>query len=133
MLDERKVKLMTRLAFYEQTKGKDDFRISEYFRKDYTSFHVICSVLWVTLGYICVIGLAGTAGMESLMEKMSGGLLLLLCVMILAGYIALIIFYIGISTHIYNKKHKDARQRVKRYNYGLTKLLKFYEKMDAGL
>lgn len=131
MLDERKVKLMTRLAFYEQKQGKEDFRISEYFRKDYTSFHVICSVLWVTVGYICAIGLAVIAGLETLMDKMSAGLLVLMFGVLLAGYVALVIFYIGVSTHVYNKKHSDARQRVKRYNYGLTKLLKFYAKTDA--
>lgn len=35
MLDERKVKLMTQLALYDQTQGKEDFKISEYYRKDY--------------------------------------------------------------------------------------------------
>ena len=34
MLDERKVKLMTRLALYEETEGKEDFKISAYYRKD---------------------------------------------------------------------------------------------------
>ena len=28
MLDERKVKLMTKLALYEETHGKEDFKIS---------------------------------------------------------------------------------------------------------
>ena len=50
MLDEQKIKLMTKLAFYEKTQGKEDFKISEYYRKDYTSLHVICSILWVTVG-----------------------------------------------------------------------------------
>lgn len=35
MLDERKVKLMTKLALYEETYGKEDFKISSYYRKDY--------------------------------------------------------------------------------------------------
>ena len=54
MLDERKVKLMTRLAFYEQTQGKEDFKISAYYRKDYTSLHMLCSFIWVTIGYVPV-------------------------------------------------------------------------------
>lgn len=33
MLDERKVKLMTKLALYEETYGKEDFKISSYYRK----------------------------------------------------------------------------------------------------
>ena len=37
MLDKEKVKLMTTLAFYEQNEGKEDFKINEYYRKDYVS------------------------------------------------------------------------------------------------
>ena len=40
MLDEKKVKLMTRLAFYEQTQGKEDFKVSAYYIKDYASIDV---------------------------------------------------------------------------------------------
>ena len=57
MLDEKKVKLMTRLAFYEQTQGKEDFKVSAYYRKDYASMHGICSDVW-----LCVRGRAGYAG-----------------------------------------------------------------------
>ena len=36
--------------------------------------------------------------------------------------------YAGVTSHVYNQKHKDARQRVKMYNRDLIKLLKLYEK-----
>ena len=55
MLDKRKVEVMTRLAFYEQTEGKEDFKVSEYYRRDYSSLHTICSILWVTIGYLCLV------------------------------------------------------------------------------
>ena len=43
MLDEKRVKLMTKLALYEETQGKDDFKVSEYYRKDYVGMHMICT------------------------------------------------------------------------------------------
>lgn len=52
MLDERKVKLMTRLALYEQTQGREDFKISEYYRKDYAGMHILFSFFWITIGYV---------------------------------------------------------------------------------
>lgn len=128
MLDERKLKLMTKLAFYEETEGKQDFKISEYYRKDYASMHGICSFLWVTIGYACIVGLAALAGMETLLGKMSNGLILTLALIVVGGYFFLLILYGVISGHIYNAKHKRARQNVKRYNHDLIKLLKMYEK-----
>ena len=52
MLDERKVKLMTKLALYEETYGIEDFKISSYYRKDYASLHVIYAFLSVSVGYV---------------------------------------------------------------------------------
>lgn len=39
MLNESKVKLMTRMAMYESKQGEEDFKISSYYKKDYRSFH----------------------------------------------------------------------------------------------
>lgn len=78
MLDERKVKLMTQLALYDQTQGKEDFKISEYYRKDYAGVHILYTVLWVTIGYIAVWAIAMIAGLDTLMEKMSTALLITL-------------------------------------------------------
>ena len=128
MLDERKVKLMTKLAMYEETQGKEDFKISEYYRKDYAGMHTICSVIWVTVGYACAVAMIMLAGLDSLMSKMSGGLIVTLGIAIVVGYIVTVIVYAVVTSHIYNEKHKNARQRVKRYNHNLTRLLKMYEK-----
>ena len=128
MLDQRKIELMTRLAFYEQTEGKKDFKVSEFYRKDYTSLHTICSVLWVTVGYLCVIGIVILMVLEDLLENMSNGVIVMLGGMILLGYVALIIICAIITSHIYDEKHKEARQRVKKYNHDLTRLLRMYEK-----
>lgn len=128
MLDKRKVELMTRLAFYEQTKGEEDFKVSEYYRRDYTSLHTICSVLWVTIGYLCFVGILVLVWLDELLSNMSNTLIVMLMGMIVLGYISLVIVYAIVANHIYNEKHKDARQRVKKYNHDLTRLLKMYEK-----
>lgn len=128
MLDERKVKLMTKLALYEETYGQEDFKISSYYRKDYASLHVIYAFLSVSVGYVCLVALLLLAGVEDIMSNMSNGLILFLFLIILAGYVGVVIVYCGIASHIYNEKHKKARKRVKKYNHNLIQLLKMYEK-----
>ena len=102
MLDERKVELMTQLAFYEQTEGKEDFKISEFYRKDYTSLHMICSVLWVTVGYVCAVGLFVLVKMEDILENVSNNLIVMLAGAVILGYISLIIVYLIITNHVFN-------------------------------
>ena len=128
MLDERKVKLMTKLALYEETYGKEDFKISSYYRKYYASLQVIYAFLSLSVGYVCLVALLLLAGVEDIMSNMSNGLILFLFLIILAGYVGVVIVYCGIASHIYNEKHKKARKRVKKYNHNLIQLLKMYEK-----
>lgn len=89
---------------------------------------MICSIIWVTLGYIAAVGLIVISQLDSLLAKMSNMLLVTLAVTVIMGYIVLVVIYSIISNHIYNKKHKEARFRVKKYNHNLIKLLKMYEK-----
>ena len=74
------------------------------------------------------VALVILAGLETLMENMSSGVLLMIVGIVFLGYVALIIIYMIISSFLYNEKHKKARQRVKKYNHNLTRLLKIYEK-----
>ena len=131
MLDGRKVKLMTRLALYEETEGKEDFKISAYYRKDYVSLHMLCTFIWVTIGYICVVAMAVLAGLDSLLGHMSMAVMVLMGGMAVVGWLAVVIIYLMIASHIYNKKHKNSRQRVKKYNHDLTRLLKMYGRNDS--
>lgn len=128
MLDEEKVRLMTKLAFYEQTQGKEDLKVDEYYRKDYTGFHTICSVIWITIGYICVVGIVGLACLDWIFAHFSKNLMIMMGGSAVVAYVVLMIIYAFISRYIFDHKYKGARQRVKVFKHDLIKLLKMYEK-----
>ena len=51
MLDKRKIRLMTRAAIYEKNYGEEDFKISSYYKKDYSSLNTWVTLIWITVGY----------------------------------------------------------------------------------
>ena len=59
MINEEKVKIMTKLAMYEQGKGRKYLPVSRYYRSDYIGLAMIKNFFLVTIGY-CLI-LAGIA------------------------------------------------------------------------
>lgn len=128
MLDKEKVRLMTKLAFYERTQGKEDFITDEYYRKDYVGFHMICSILWTTIGYACVVGITLLAGMDWILANISKSLIITIGAAIVAGYFVTVVIYALISKKLFDRKHKGARQRVKIFNHNLDILLRTYEK-----
>lgn len=130
MINEKKVKLMTRMASYEQNKGKEDFKINGYYRKDYVSMQRLYTFFWTTIGYVCVVGLVFMAGFEKWMDQMSMEFFVTIAAVLVVGYIALLVFFFIVTNRVYNRKHQDARMRVKKFNHDLTRLLKIYEKGD---
>lgn len=128
MINEKKVKLMTRMASYEQNQGKEDFKINAYYKKDYVSIKRLYTFFWVTIGYVCAVGLVFMADFEKWMDEMSMELLITVGGVLVVGYIALLVFYIIITNVVYGKRHQAARARVKKYNHDLTRLLKIYER-----
>lgn len=128
MLDKRKIRLMTRMALYEQGEGAEDMKISAYYKKDYVSMKMIATFIWTTIGYACAMLLVLAWGMTGWMEELNFSLLLMLAGVVILGYLALLIITLLVTSRICGRKHRDARMRMKRYNHGLLQLMKMYEK-----
>ena len=78
MLNESKVKLMTRMAMYESKQGEEDFKISSYYKKDYRSFHTIATIIWVTVGYAVAVGIGVIAFLDEMMKNLNMQFLVML-------------------------------------------------------
>ena len=51
MLNEEKIKIMNKLAMYEQGEGKKYLPVSRYYRSDYIGLAMIKNFFLVTIGY----------------------------------------------------------------------------------
>ena len=57
MLNEERIKLMTKMAAYEADEGKKNVAIGNYFRGDYIGLQVIKSIISATIAFVIVFGL----------------------------------------------------------------------------
>ncbi len=128
MLNEKRLKLMTRMAIYENHDGKEDFKISEYYQKDYASLNTWKSIIWVTIGYAIIIGAILLIFLDKIFNVTTISGLLVIVGAIVTGYFMVIVITGIIAHDFYKKKHMEARKRVKRFNNNLTRLGRMYEK-----
>lgn len=128
MLNEKRLKLMTRMAIYESNDGKEDFKISEYYQKDYVSLNTWKSVIWITVGYAIIIGGILLIYLDKIFDVASISGLLIIAGAIIIGYLMTIVITGIIAHDFYKKKHIEARKRVKKFNNNLTRLGRMYEK-----
>ncbi len=69
MLDEEKIRLMTKLSVYEEREGKNDIRLSNYYRSDYVRYQVLKTVLCGTIAFLIVVALVVLYNTEFLIQN----------------------------------------------------------------
>lgn len=128
MLDKRKIRLMTKMAIYEKKYGKEDIKISGYYKKDYSSLNTWITLIWVSAGYLLAAALLVLCGADAILEGLTFLKLLVLIAIAAGAYFALLIIYGIGSGKFYRRKHTQAKQRVKKYYRDMSRLEKIYKK-----
>ena len=57
MLNEQRVKLMTKMTSYEEGEGKRNMEIGSYFRGDYIGKEVVKSIVFGTIAFVVVFAI----------------------------------------------------------------------------
>ena len=66
MLNENKVKMMTKMAIYEKNEGRKMLRTAKYFKGDFIAFGILKTLITTTFAfmivcnYVCIMQCRGT-------------------------------------------------------------------------
>lgn len=129
MLNEEKIKLMTRMAAYEENEGKHSMQIGNYFRSDYIGLQVMKSVISATIAFAIVIAMYIFYDFESVMKEIYQVDLLATGKQILIAYVVFVGIYAVITYIIYAYRYTKAKKSLKKYYTHLTELSGFYDEI----
>ena len=126
MVNEDRIKLMTRMAAYEKEEHKKNKTIVSFFRSDYISMQMLKSVVATTIAFAIMFGLYVLYDFEVFMKEIyqmdvfEFAKSVIIVYMIFMGII-LVITYV-ISLYQYNR----ALQSTKLYYMNLKKMSRIY-------
>lgn len=130
MLNEEKIKIMNKLAMYEQGEGKKYLPVSRYYRSDYIGLALIKNFFLVTIGYCLVLaGVAAYFG-EYLIDNIHKMDLVSLGIEAVAGYVAVLVIFSVLTYIQYTIKYRKAKKSVRNYYEELTQLNKIYSREE---
>lgn len=133
MLNEEKVKHMTKAAAYENGPEKKNIGISGYFRGDYLGLQLVKSGIAYTIAFLILVAMMAVGRMEELMLMISRpeyleSLIKNILVLYAAG---LVMYEIAIYTY-YTMKYRHAKKSVKGFHDHLKNIHKFYETRETA-
>lgn len=128
MIDKDRVRLMTKMAKYENTKAKEDLKIVEYYKKDYASFRTWITAISITIGFALILGLLFFLMPDLFLQNLTLKKLFYIASIIVITYILILVTYCVYASGFFKAKYDGAHRRVKRYYRELSLLRKSYMK-----
>lgn len=126
MLNENKVKMMTKMAIYEKNEGKKMLRTAKYFKGDYVSLAVLKSTIATTFAFIIVALMVVLCNTESIIRQINSMDYAALGKKIIVYYVLALIVYVVISGIYSAYQYDKTRSGIKKYVMRLNKLERFY-------
>ena len=133
MLNKERIRLMTKLAAYEQGEGKEYMPMSRFYRRDYIGFQMIKTLLYSTIAFGILFLLTFLYQMESFLESMYQMDLPEYIVGVLVKYIIFVTVYQVIARVVYSRRYRKGHKSLKLYLNRLKKVEKLYEREETLL
>lgn len=128
MLNEQKIKVMTRLAKCEKKEHRESFDIMNFYKYDYIRYNLLKTVIGVTVGYGMIVGLTALYHMEYLILNFVTLDYKAIVTLVLGGYLALLLIYSVATIAGSSGKYDKSRKEVGHYYRILEVLQKWYSK-----
>ncbi len=130
MLNNDKIRTMTRLAIYEEGQGIQDDKVNGYFKNDYIVGHMVGSFVSGTVAFALVVMIYCIynydAVIEGIFENALGGII----ASGIIAYAAFMIFFLAVTFVVYHYRYSAAKKRLSRYGRRLEHLKISYEKEE---
>lgn len=133
MLNKEKIKLMTKLAAYEQGEGKEYIPISRYRRKDYVVVQMIKTFFCSTIAFAILFFLNILYKADTWLSTLYQMDYQEYVFEILAYYVVFAAVYQVIAWRIYGQRYQRGQKNLKQYHSGLRKVEKLYEREEKML
>lgn len=132
MLNIRKTRLMTKLAIYETGKGKEDIRLSKYYKTDYVRLQILKTIMAVTVGYLFILLLVAIYKSEYLIEQAVNLDYRAIGITVLVIYIVLLTIYVVGTIIGYSIKYDMSRGKLTKYFRMLKVMRKIYREEEGA-
>lgn len=133
MLDNNKIKLMTKLAIYEKNEGQEDVKLNKYYKMDFIRYQLIKTIVSVTVAYLLLLLVVAFYKSEYLIQEAVKLNYKMIGTNVLGIYVILLTIYVFGAIVGYSFKFDSSRKRLFRYRKNLKKLRQFYRSEENEL
>lgn len=126
MIDKERVKLMTKLAVFEQYEDKNVLRVSSYLKKDYITLRVIYTLIATTIAFFLLATVVLISRYNILLENLASMNVFKAAYILIGSWLVFEIIFGVIAYIFYSRRYKRSKEKADRYIADLNILDKMY-------
>lgn len=130
MLNENKVKMMTKMAIYEKNEGKRMLKMSRYYKGDFVTLGVLKSIIASTFAFAVIVIFFALCNMEKIVSEVNTMDYTLIAKKLGIYYIIFLIVFSIIAGIVNAYQYNKSRAGLKKYLSRLNKLERFYNNQN---
>lgn len=126
MLNEERIRAMTKLAVFEQEHGRENEIASKFYKNDYVSYQMIWTGIMTTIAFVLGTALYLGLNLEEYLNSMHTMDLIGQGKIAVVLYLAILVFMLIVSWFLYRKRYRNAQKSLKEYCEKLRELERIY-------
>ncbi len=127
MVNEEKVRMMTKLAIYEDGIGKQELKLAKYYKSDYIKYNMLKTVVITAVCYWMAVGLYALMNLQKLIDNLATMDYMRVLYILGAGFVIVLVGYAIFARIYYDRKYEAARPNIVIYNHFLKKMEEYYQ------
>lgn len=126
LLNENKIKMMTKMAIYEKNEGKRMLKTAKYYKGDFVTFAILKNVITTTFAYIIIVIMYILCNFERIISDINSLNYTQIGRSVGLYYIIMLVVFSVIAGIVSAHRYESSRKGLKRYFSRLSKLERFY-------
>ncbi len=127
MLNEERIRLMTRMSVYDKNEGARGERVNAYFMNDYIASHLLRTFVCVTIAYVLLAAIYVLYNFEDLMLTIYSIDLVSLLKTLALRYVVFLLIFSVLTVLIYYYRYRKVRKALGIYYRDLRALQNSYK------
>ena len=128
MVREQNVKLMSKIAIYENNKGKEEIPMSCFYKGDYVRINALKAIVHATIAFVIIVSIVVVYKIDYFLSNILKIDYAKLAMLVVIVYVCWAFIYWLIARIIYSGRYESARPDIIIYNHDLKKLFEISEK-----
>ncbi len=122
MIDEERIKLMTRMASFEANEGRRMIPVTQYFRSDYVGLNMLKTAISTTIAFLLCVGVWLLCHFEDIILEFYEMDFVSVGKRFLNLYLVILILYVLFAYVLYSYRYTQAKKNVRIYQKALKHL-----------